>query len=74
MLELADMMQAKVLRELVTTGKKRVRFSNSFFTMVGYTPTEREGARHIRTDLYAKRPYGVNKNKEEEGVNVKGAK
>ena len=66
MLTLADKMYSKALRELVTSGRKRVRFSNCFFTIVMYT-VEGDSMRHIRTDLFPKRTCEMKKGKNKEG-------
>ena len=60
MLAMADRMYSKALRELVTSGRKRVRFSNCFFTIVMYT-VEGDSMRHIRTDLFPKRTCEMKK-------------
>ena len=66
MLALADTMYSKALHELVTTGRKRVRFSNCFFTIVMYK-IEGDSMRHIRTDLFPKRTCEMKKSRNKEG-------
>ena len=62
MLILADKMYSKAMRELVTSGRKRVRFSNCFFTIVMYT-VEGDSMRHIRADLFPKRTCEMKRQK-----------
>jgi len=62
MLAMADTMQSKALRELITSGRKRVRFSNCFFTVVAYT-IHGDSVRHIRIDLFPKRTCEMKKGK-----------